>query len=139
MIFKERLTPEILEQVPHAWYPNDIFNGYGGPWCSSQDCCGCSDCGEHEYTFSIDENTKLIIGWNNWRNYRNYIEIHAYNHEKEYWDTIFYCSNHHDVTSSKDFWLSEDDRKFLMNRVLDAIMELKKKKTETAKGQMRLI
>ncbi len=138
MTIKERLTPETLMKCNRA-YSHDIFNGDNFPWCSNQDCCGCSDCGNHEYTFTIDEHTKLILEWNNWRNYRNHIEIQCYNPDKEYWETIFYCSNHHDVTSYKNFWLSENDRKFLMNRVLSAIMELKQRKIEQNHAQSKLI
>ena len=96
----------------------ETFQCYG-------ECCGCTDCGEHEYTFMIDEDTRIKIDWNNWRNYRNGFDIECYNHERGYWDTIYTCANYNDVTSFKDFWLSEWERKFLLNVNIRAVMQLK--------------
>lgn len=122
---------EVLSQV-------DFQNGISEPWCSISDCCGCADCGQHDHEIVLDENTRLKFGWNTWRGYQNGLQIEAYNHEKDYWETIYECYNSLDVTSWKYFWLNEFDRKYLLHINLRAILQLKEWKARTHPEQTRL-
>lgn len=115
-----------------------IHNGDVDPCCASHECVGCADCGLHEYSIPLDEHTRLNFGWNNWRGYQNGLSIRAYNHERDYWEDIYNCYNSTDVTSWKQFWLTEFDRKYLMHVNIMAIMQIKKWKTEHDSKQTKI-
>lgn len=112
----------------------DDYYGIG----SCNDCCGCGDCGEHEHTLWLDNDTKLVITWNTWRAYINSVELLTWNEDKHYYDTILYFMTGSDVTHTKQGYLDTKDRKFVMMKLLDAIMQLKKMKLDNDKEQTKL-
>lgn len=115
-----------------------IHNGDVDPCCASHECVGCAECGLHEYSIPLDEHTRLNFGWNTWRGYQNGLLIRAYNHEKKRYEDIYRCYNSLDVTNWKQFWLTEFDRKYLLHVNLQAIMQIKKWKTEHDKEQTKI-
>lgn len=117
---------------------SQIPNGTVDACCNSHECVGCAECGLHEYSIPLDEHTRLNFGWNNWRGYQNGLRISAYNHERDYWEDIYHCYNSTDVTSWKQFWLTEFDRKYLLHVNLQAIMQIKKWKTEHDPNQTKI-
>ena len=131
-------TDKLFQKCNALYKLSQLNNGELNDPCPSQDCVGCAECGDHEYGIQLDEHTRLNFGWNTWRGYHNGLNIRAYNHEKEYWEDIYYCYNSLDVTNWKDFWLNEFDRKYLLHVNLRAIMQLKKWKAEYDTNQTKL-
>ena len=131
----DKIFPNLIEGAN----TDELRNGkvLNGASCWN-DCCGCADCGEHEHTFQLDKDSELNISWNNWRNYTNHLEIRCMNHEKRYQDQVLYMETSCDVTSRKNFWLSEEDRKFLFHIMIRAILYLKDMKTEPDINQTNL-
>lgn len=131
-------TDKLFQKCNALYKLSQLNNGELKDHCPSTDCVGCAECGDHEYGIQLDEHTRLNFGWNTWRGYQNGLNIRAYNHEKEYWEDIYYCYNSLDVTNWKDFWLNEFDRKYLLHVNLRAIMQLKKWKAEYDTNQTKL-